>query len=338
MENPVEINLRPLRLGEILDGAVGLYRHNFWLLVGIIALAEIPLLLVQVALPLMHPQTAGDSSSLFWWITTAASMVMRWFFVDGLGAAALSYAIARRYLRQPASILDAYRRLGSSWFSMAVFLLFFPAILVGVLIWGFVPCAGWISGAGIFIFLSMAVMPLIPVVIMVEGQPILKAMLRAWDLTRRRFFWILGFNMVMAVFSWTLAVGPSLVAGLLVTALIGTSLGNVQQTTESFYSLISSVSGTLFNMLFLPIQVGAWTLIYYDLRVRTEAFDLALLVVDEPEQANRLVRLPPLEKWFSGNDIARLILTSLLVAAFFVLSYVVPMLLFFLLALMTLPK
>ena len=91
-------------------------------------------------------------------------------------------------------------------------------------------------------------------------------------------------------------------------------------------------------MLFLPIQVGAWTLIYYDLRVRTEAFDLALLVVDQAEQANRLVRLPPLEKWFSGNDIARLILTSLLVAAVFVLAYVLPMILFFLLALMTLPK
>jgi hypothetical protein len=112
----------------------------------------------------------------------------------------------------------------------------------------------------------------------------------------------------------------------------------VEQTTVSFYGLISSVSGTLFNMLFLPIQVGAWTLIYYDLRVRTEAFDLALLVVDEPEQANRLVRLPPLEKWFSGNDIAKVILTSLLVAAVFVLIYVVPMMLFFLLALMALPK
>jgi hypothetical protein len=29
-------NLRPLRLGEILDGAVGLYRRNFWLLVVVL--------------------------------------------------------------------------------------------------------------------------------------------------------------------------------------------------------------------------------------------------------------------------------------------------------------
>ena len=330
--------LRPLRLGEILDGAVRLYRHNFWLLTGIIALAEIPLLLVQVGLGVLMKGGSADDFSMYWLITNAANIPMRWIFVDGLGAAVLSYAIARRYLRQPVSIFDAYRRLGSSWFSLAVFLLLFPAILFAALVWGLFPCVGWVSSAGILIFLGMAVMPLIPVVIMVEGQPGLKAMLRAWDLARRRFFWILGFNIVMAVFSWILVVGPSLVAGILVTALIGNGLGDVSQAMDSFYGLVSSVSGTLFNMLFLPIQVGAWTLIYYDLRVRSEAFDLALLVVDQAEQANRLAQLPPLEKWLSGNDIARLILTSLLAAAAFVLIYVVPMMLFFLLALMTLPS
>jgi hypothetical protein len=330
-------NLRPLRLGEILDGAIGLYRHNFWLLTGIIALAEIPLLLVQVVLGVLMKGGSADDFSMYWLITNAANIPMRWIFVDGLGAAVLSYAIARRYLRQPVSIFDAYRRLGSSWFSLAVFLLLFPVILFAALVWGLFPCVGWVSSAGILIFLGMAVMPLIPVVIMVEGQPGLKAMLRAWDLARRRFFWILGFNIVMAVFSWILAAGPSLVAGILVTALVGNSFG-WQGQMGTFYSLVSSVSGTLFNMLFLPIQVGAWTLIYYDLRVRTEAFDLALLVVDQAEQANRLAQLPPLEKWLSGNDIARLILTSLLAAAAFVLVYVLPMMLFFLLALAALPS
>ena len=42
----------------------------------------------------------------------------------------------------------------------------------------------------------------------------------------------------------------------------------------------------------LHIQIGAWTLIYYDLRVRTEAFDLALQTVDATEDANRQVLLP----------------------------------------------
>ena len=48
MLDSVEINLRSLSLGEILDAAIRLYRRNFWLFVGAITLAEIPYLLVQV--------------------------------------------------------------------------------------------------------------------------------------------------------------------------------------------------------------------------------------------------------------------------------------------------
>ncbi len=331
MEHPlkIEIDLRPLRLGQILDGAVGLYRRNFWLLTGIITLAEIPLLLVQVILPLVYTSsTSEDIFSARWFIINGVNMTMRWFFVDGFGAAALSYAIAQRYLRQPSGIFAAYRRLGASFIRMVGVLILFPLLLFAVVVWGLIPCIGWISGMGIFIFLNMAVMPLIPTVLMVEGQSGLQAMLRAWDLARRRFFWIMGFNMVMAVFSWTLAVGPSLVAGLLVTALIGTSLG-AEQATESFYGLVSSVSGTLFNMLFLPIQVGAWTLIYYDLRVRSEAFDLALLVTNNPEEANRQVQLPPLQNWLSWKDTAKIVITTSLVIVLYVLANVLPILLLF---------
>jgi hypothetical protein len=331
MQSPVEINLRPLHLGEIMDGAVGLYRRNFWLLTGIIALAEIPLLLVQVVVPLVL-QGIGADSSFSWWVNNTANISMRWVFVDGFGAAALSYAIAQRYLHQTTGILAAYRRLGASFFSLVGVLVLFPLLLFAALAWGLFPCVGWVSSAGIFIFLSMAVMPLIPIVVMIEHQPGPKAILRAWDLARRRFFWILGFNIVMAIFSWTLAAGPSLVASVLVTALIGNSLGDVSRTMESFYGLVSSVSGTLFNMLFLPIQVGAWTLIYYDLRVRSEAFDLALQVVDEPEEANRLVLLPPLEEWLSAMDIVKLLTTSFLLLVFFVLAYIVPITLVFFLA------
>ena len=325
----MEITLRPLSLGEILDAAVGLYRRNFWLLVGVITLAEIPLLLGQVVLPLIFQTKDENVSSLYWLLANAANSLVRWIFVDGFGAAALSYAVAQRYLHQPTSIFAVYKRLGASFFSLVGVLVLSPMLLLTALIWGLVPCIGWLSSAGILFFLSMAVVPLIPVVVMVEGRIAPGAMLRAWDLARRRFFWLLGFNLVMGVFGWLLAVGPSLVAGTLAAALLENSIG---AAAETLYAPIFSVSGTLFNMLFLPIQVGAWTLIYYDLRVRTEAFDLALLIADEPQQANRQTSLPALEKWLSGGDIAKVLLTSLFVAALFVLIYVLPIVLIFVLA------
>ena len=339
MENSIDITLRPLRLGEILDGAIRLYRRNFWLFVSIIALAEIPFLLTQVVLPLVYTgdfpasDPVADMFSAHWWIINSVNLFVRWIFVDGFGAAALTYAMAQRYLGQKTGILDAYRRPGGSWLSLLVILLLFPALLFATLLWALVPCVGWFSGSGIFIFLSLAVMPLVPAAIMIENQGGLKGLLRAWDLARRRFFWILGFNIVLSLFSWMLSAGPSLVVSLLVTALIGSSLG-AAQTADAFYGLVSSVSGTLFNMLFLPIQVGAWTLIYYDLRVRTEAFDLALQAVDATEDANRQVLLPPMEKWLSMLDIAKIILASLLVIGLFALVYIVPIMLLLLIGIL----
>jgi len=325
----IEVTLRPLSLGEILDAAVGLYRRNFWLLVGIITLAEIPLIIGQILLPLIFQTKNEDVSSLYWLLTNAANGLVRWVFVDGFGAAALSYALAQRYLHQPVSIFAVYRRLASSFFSLAGMLFLSPILLFIALVWVFVPCVGWLSSAGILLFLSMAVLPLIPVVVMVENRFTPGAILRAWDLARRRFFWLLGFNLVMGIFGWLLAVGPSLVAATLAAALLQNSFG---AAAETLYGPVFSVSGTLFNMLFLPIQVGAWTLIYYDVRVRTEAFDLALLITDELEHVNRQTSLPAVEKWLSGRDIAKILLTSLFVALLFVLVYLLPILLIFILA------
>ncbi len=123
---------------------------------------------------------------------------------------------------------------------------------------------------------------------------------------------------MLAVFSWILVVGPSLVASGLATALLDKTIAG---SGETWYPLIWSVAGTLFNMLFLPIQIGAWTLTYYDVRVRSEAFDLALLVTDAPEDTTALVQLPPMEKWFSWGDVVRLVSISLGVLAIYFSFY-----------------
>lgn len=319
MEHFAEVNLHPLSLGEILDTAIRLYRRNFWLFVGVITLAEIPFLLVQVLLPVLYTKSAGeDFFSLHWWVINSANFVLRLIFVDGIGTLALGYAISQRYLRQPTALLDVYRRVGSSLPGLVGVFFVVSGLLLAVTIWGLVPCLGWVSSVGIYVFLNMAVLPFVPLVLVIERQNSLKAILRAWDLARRRFFWLIFFNLMLAVFSWILVAGPSLVASGLAAALLDKTIAG---SAETWYPLIWSVAGTLFNMLFLPIEIGAWTLTYYDVRVRSEAFDLALLVTDAPEDTNQLVQLPPLEKWFSWGDIVRLVSISMGIIAIFVAFY-----------------
>lgn len=332
MEMSLETGLRPLRLGEVLDASIRLYRRHFWLFVGVIVLAEIPFLLVQVVLPLLYRSNADqDIFTLHWWVINGSNWFMRWIFVDSIGAMALSYVISQCYMRQPTSLFAAYGRTLRSLLGQAGAMFVLSGLLVAITIWGLVPCIGWVSSSGIFIFLTVAVMPLIPVVLVIERQPSLKAILRAWDLARRRFFWLMFFNSMLAVFGWTLALGPSMVATGAVAALINQGVGTA--SPDVVYSIIWSVSGTLFNMLFLPIQMGAWTVTYYDLRVRSEAFDLALLTVENPEDTNQLVQLPPMEKWFSWMDLLKLSSVSFAIFAFFMLLQVLQYLLIMLLIL-----
>ena len=49
MENPAPLTLRPLRLGELLDQAIRLYRRNFITFVGIVAMVYVPLMILQIA-------------------------------------------------------------------------------------------------------------------------------------------------------------------------------------------------------------------------------------------------------------------------------------------------
>jgi hypothetical protein len=320
METSLEPSLRPLRLGEVLDASIRLYRRHFWLFVGVIVVAEIPFLLVQVVLPLLYRSNVNSSEDVFslhWWVINGSNWFMRWVFVDSIGTVALSYVVSQAYMRQPTNLFATYWRTIRSLLWLAGVMFVLPGMLLLITIWGLVPCIGWISSSGIFIFLTVAVMPLIPVVLVVEGQSSLKAILRAWDLARRRFFWLIFFNGMLAIFGWTLSTGPSLAAIGAVAALV--SQGTPTANLDTVYGVIVNVSGTVFNMLFLPIQIGAWTVTYYDIRVRSEAFDLALLTVDNPEDTNQFVQLPPLEKWFSLQDLLRLSSISIAIIAVFIL-------------------
>src|SRR5512138_2726681 len=49
METQILPTLRPLRLGELLDRAIRLYRGNFLTFIGIIAVVYVPLTVLQTA-------------------------------------------------------------------------------------------------------------------------------------------------------------------------------------------------------------------------------------------------------------------------------------------------
>lgn len=285
--------LRPRGLGELLDQAVRLYRRHFLTFVGVIALVQVPIALLQLGASLLtlrstssllsgnvpaDPMEVFNSSFIAGQAGTILVSILGFVLVQGVGTAAMTRAVADSYLGQPAGILDAYRRIGRAWRPLIGALLLAALWGLGLLLWFVVPCVGWVTGAGILLFFAMVIVPLIAPIVVLERQAARRAVRRAWDLARRRFWWALGFVFLLYLFNLLIVSGPV----ALITSIFQFLLFDSLQTGEAaglltLQAVVSSLVGLVLSLIYLPLQLIGITLMYFDLRVRTEGFDLALL-------------------------------------------------------------
>jgi hypothetical protein len=279
--------LQPLSIGELLDQAIRLYRRNFLTFVGIVALVQVPLTLVQLLISLTTysdpTALATDPFAVFSenWVSTLLLIligIVSFLLVQGLATAAVTRAIADEYLGQKADWFDSYRKIGNSWLSLAGALLWAGIIGFGLGIWLLIPCIGWFTGIGIIFFFSSVIVPMLAPVIVLERQPATQAWRRAWSLARRRFWWVLGFVFILFLFNQLLITGPTTLVGLLLQFISGDPLATINSPSAYMLQTILQTAVTLFfSLIYLPLQLTAITLMYFDLRVRTEGFDLELL-------------------------------------------------------------
>lgn len=321
--------LRPLTLGEIIDRAVRLYRKNFIDFIGIIALVQIPLSIAQLLASVFTSNSLSSvqsgagtyqqfldeftSSGYIDWAGVQLLLALATFvLVQGVATAALTRAVADNYLGRKTDMLEAYSRVGGAWARLIGVLILMVLLYIVLFIWLIIPCIGWISGPGILGYVAMVVGPLIAPVVVLENLGA-GAIRRAWDLVRRRFWWVLGFMIILIIFNQIITAGPTLLATLFLQYAL---------KSQSFadYNLIQTLVQTLVSLFaslfYLPLQLAAVTLMYFDLRVRTEGFDLAVLagatpgadvagLIDQtaPETATPLI---------TGSELGNFVLLSLL--------------------------
>ncbi len=280
------LSLRPLGTGELLDRAVRLYRRHFLTFIGIIAIVQVPLVLLQTGFSLLTIQGGYDFSDATVLAGSFGSLILTilgFLLVSSLGTAALTRAIANSYLGQPVSLASAYRQIGKLWLVLVLALLLIFLLSILLTLWWLVPCVGWLSGLGMLLYLSLIISPLTAPTVVLEKRQARAAVRRAWDLSRRRFWPVVGFATVLFIFSLIFTIIPSLLVGFLLGLGVDPMAANLADQ-QMVSTVVSSLITLLFSLIFLPFQLTAMTLLYFDLRIRTEGFDLALLArsVDQP--------------------------------------------------------
>jgi hypothetical protein len=164
------------------------------------------------------------------------------------------------------------------------------------------------------VFVSGVVNPLVPPVVVLENKSALESIQRAWNLARRRFWPVLGYVIVLGLFSLLVINGPVAIANIILSQAFQSFGDPVTQIVLT--SIIQGLISLVFVLLYYPLQMTAFTLIYFDLRVRTEGFDIALLTMDPSAAALGAENLPapasqPNERLVTGPELGNFAILTL---------------------------
>jgi hypothetical protein len=265
-------------------------------------------------------------TSYSYWIGIFSTLILtfvRFILVQGVATGALTRAVADNYLGRKVGILEAYRGIGRSWLSLLAALLFVGLLIfLAALWWIIIPCVGWFTGLGMIVFLSAVINPLVAGVVVLEEKSALDAVRRAWSLARRRFWPVLGYVLVLSLFSLIIVSGP----GILINAALTGAFQSIGDSTTRLVivSIIQALVSLIAILIYYPLQMTAFTLIYFDLRVRTEGFDIALAAIQTSETAdvNQLIAAPPApmdERLITGSDLGNFAILTLAGAGLYIL-------------------
>lgn len=287
--------IRPLTLGELLDGAFKLLVANWRTIIVVTAIFVVPLQLLSAYLQREMLSTgllemfANPSTAQLWMegggsgedLATLLALV-NGFVLTPLVTGAVVAVVASSYLggslQAGAALAAALRRwwaLTASWL-LLIMAAMLPLLVAGILIGlagavgvpvvvvvllgvvlGFAAVAAFLAVASVF----AAAVP----AIVVEGLGPVAGLGRSLRLLRPRLLSVVGIVVVASI----------------VISLLSISLGGIPQVAglligDSFGWLLVAVGSVLASLVTTPLLAIVVTLLYFDGRVRHEALDLRL--------------------------------------------------------------
>ncbi|MHA7285152.1 DUF7847 domain-containing protein [Arthrobacter sp. MDT3-44] len=318
---PGVIPLRPLGLGEILDGAFQACRRNpvatfgsALLLQAVVALATVLLfgnILSSLEVFEAQSPTSEDLIGAFAGFGVAAAVAG---VVSGVALLILQgilvIPVARAVINQRTSFGQAWRLARGRLLPLLGFgLLSFAVGLVGFLLLGGIAV---LAVAGLEEYSALVIVPLVlgvgvvlvwastklvvaPAALMLEGTGPWTSVKRSWQLTRGNWWRTFGIVLLTSIIVSIIASVISMPLSFAVSLLVGfSSAASSTPDAMSSLPLVAATQGitALFTAIGYAFQSAVTSLLYVDLRMRREGFDVVLLREHKQAGAGRTDVLP----------------------------------------------
>jgi hypothetical protein len=278
--------LRPLGVGEVLDAGIKLYlRHWKPLMICVVGIVLPIEILSALVVSSIDPEslrfsldTSSSSSDGPSGNEVGAIIVLEGLTFLGIlfATAACFKAVADGWLgvepEAGRSLGFALRRLPRLvWLVIVAFCCLVPAFIAL-----FVP----------FVWLSVAWSLAVPALLF-ERIGAFKALARSFRLVRGRWWPILGALLVAYLMTLIIGIFVSFLPSAIATA--------VAEDNDLVNGIASVVGGTVSQMIATPYLAAVITLLYFDMRVRKEGFDLQLLAegLGQARDPNAPIPAPP---------------------------------------------
>lgn len=289
------IDLRPMTIGEVLDRTFKLYKSEFWLFAGVMSLPFLLLFVVNIGVSIFSTgqmaiaRTGQIPAGFSPGVIVAAFggimlLVIVAFVLVGIGQAATIFAVSDIYLGKQATIRGCFSQVRGHVFQALGTILLTALAIFGAMLLLAIPIvilarvSLWFVALGVLaIFVLMIVLVChlslaVPAAMLEDVGPA-TALSRSVTLSK-------GFGMQLFLIL-VLAVGLAIaVVGFISTPfsiLMIVKAASGGQLPIG-YLVLQQAATFIGQVIVAPVQTIALSLMYYNLRVRKEGFDLEHLM------------------------------------------------------------
>jgi hypothetical protein len=282
-----DADLRPMTLGEVLDRTFSLYRSNFWLFAGIMALPLILNLLFNIGFSVwnrstqlvLHGSQGRQIVNPQYFLNVAIGAFLGgalYLIVLGVAHGATIFAVSDLYLAREATVRAAFSRVNGRFLRLVG-----VEILVGLLL-----MVGFIALIFPGVILMCRTVLSVPVAMLEDESPA-SAISRSMDLTK-------GFGMQMfliILLVWALAWVTTVIFQM--PFIVLATMQKTGQQLPLIWQILQHLATFVSETIIGPIGTIAFCLMYYNLRVRKEAFDLQHLMASLGPASTPSMETPP---------------------------------------------
>jgi hypothetical protein len=288
---PGVIPLRPLSVGELLDGAVTTVRRHWrtalTLSLGIAVVDQAG----AIASELLVNGRTGASTQL---LTLLARMPVL-LLLNALATALLTVVVSRAVLGRPVTAGDAWRDARPRLLQLLGLTVLTTLMSAGVVLLGFTPLLGYRAGGSgtpgteaLLAFVGLLTVPvagwllirysLAAPALMLEKQGVVTALSRSRRLVRGSWWRVFGIVLLSKVLSVVIGMVLLIPARFIGLVLGFGSVDSLEDPGKQSIGMlvVVAVAGIIASALTTPFMAAVGVLVYIDQRIRREALDIEL--------------------------------------------------------------